>query len=243
VEDYKSLIVGDDIYTLSSAPRLLSCYSNDPQNLIEYFNGLDLEQMSMENKKAILKALAEAYLENNNYSVAFEKYMILSEMAETEEEQLQAQMDIELCRMYEQINARMAAGTDISELQAQKFNTQRMKVTSLRNQLLGRDDYDTAYSSDNQLPYSPLSNYPNPFNPVTTINYSLQKDATANISVYNLLGQKVITLLNERKNSGDYQVRWDGKNSKGNNVSSGVYFYKLEIDGKIVDKNKMLLVK
>lgn len=85
-------------------------------------------------------------------------------------------------------------------------------------------------------------NYPNPFNPLTTINYSLEKRTRVDISVYNLLGQKVGTLVDEVKPAGEYTTYWDGKDDNGSAVASGVYLYKLETD-EYVETKKMILLK
>jgi hypothetical protein len=93
-----------------------------------------------------------------------------------------------------------------------------------------------------------LTNYPNPFNPSTTISFNLNaKDAKdAKIEIYNLKGQKVKTIpviLNEVEESTDqHSVTWNGKDDNGKSVSSGIYFYKLKA-GKLKKTKKMLLIK
>jgi photosystem II stability/assembly factor-like uncharacterized protein len=81
-------------------------------------------------------------------------------------------------------------------------------------------------------------NYPNPFNPSTTINYELRITKYINLKVYNLLGNEVVTLVNEKKPAGSYEVVFTGSN-----FSSGIYFYRLEVDGNIVDTKRMVLLK
>jgi len=71
-------------------------------------------------------------------------------------------------------------------------------------------------------------NYPNPFNPVTSIQYSVSSAHNAipaSLKIYNILGQKVRTLMDELQKAGSYSVVWDGKDDKGNDMSSGIYFY------------------
>jgi hypothetical protein len=70
-------------------------------------------------------------------------------------------------------------------------------------------------------------NYPNPFNPVTKIEYSLNKDVNVEIAVYNITGKKVVSLVNSFQQKGNYSVEWNGTNSNGAVQSSGVYFYKM----------------
>ena len=89
------------------------------------------------------------------------------------------------------------------------------------------------------------ANYPNPFNPETTIRYSLPADQSTYrvvIKIYNVLGQLVITLRDEQQRPGMYQLTWDGWNSMGQAVPSGVYFLTLEA-GNFKATQKMLLVK
>jgi parallel beta-helix repeat protein len=94
-------------------------------------------------------------------------------------------------------------------------------------------------------------NYPNPFNPSTTIVYYLPdvgyQPAEVEIIIYNLLGQRVRTLLKERKYPGKHQVTWDGKDNEGNDLASGIYFYRLIISGTdlypLVKPKKMVLIK
>ncbi|MBN2829731.1 MAG: M6 family metalloprotease domain-containing protein [Candidatus Cloacimonetes bacterium] len=85
-------------------------------------------------------------------------------------------------------------------------------------------------------------NYPNPFNPETTISFDLAHSTQVELTVYNLLGQKVNTLVNEVRESGNHNVVWNGLNEKGKNVSSGVYFYKLQA-GTYTYTKKMILLK
>ena len=87
-----------------------------------------------------------------------------------------------------------------------------------------------------------LYNYPNPFNPTTTIDFSIPKDSGINLSIYNLKGQKVKTLLNEYKEAGKHQVVWNGRDESNKRAASGLYLYKI-ISGKETVTRKMLLLK
>jgi hypothetical protein len=85
-------------------------------------------------------------------------------------------------------------------------------------------------------------NYPNPFNPDTEIRFELPTRAHVNISIYNLLGQRVRVLIDEERSAGYHTVTWDGRNSFGEGVSSGVYLYKMDT-GNSVETKKMMLLK
>ncbi len=85
-------------------------------------------------------------------------------------------------------------------------------------------------------------NFPNPFNPTTNIQYSLPSGGMVKVEIFNSIGQKVNTLVNEMKNAGNHQITWNGKNIYGQDVSSGIYFYKVSKDNFSLTK-KMMLIK
>ena len=87
------------------------------------------------------------------------------------------------------------------------------------------------------------NNYPNPFNPATTIKYALPQAADVELTVYNVVGQVVRTLVAEHQSAGRYVVEWDATNDSGHNLSSGMYFYRLEAGGEFREVKKMLLLK
>ncbi|MCH7820305.1 MAG: T9SS type A sorting domain-containing protein, partial [Candidatus Marinimicrobia bacterium] len=85
--------------------------------------------------------------------------------------------------------------------------------------------------------YSLSQNFPNPFNPTTTITYSLPEAAHVNIQIYNILGERVVTLVNERSDAGSHVVTWNA-----GNAATGIYFYRIRA-GNYHDVKKMLLIK
>lgn len=89
---------------------------------------------------------------------------------------------------------------------------------------------------------SKLINFPNPFNPTTTIEFSIKNDSEVNISIFNIKGQKVKTLVNQDIEVGNHIVVWGGDDNSGKPVSSGVYFYKMNTE-KYQETRKMILMK
>ncbi len=85
-------------------------------------------------------------------------------------------------------------------------------------------------------------NFPNPFNPLTAIRYSVRDRSKVTLTVYNLLGQEVRTLVDEMQEPGYRQVQWDGRDHHGRTVSSGLYLYRLRA-GNFVQTKKMILMK
>ncbi|MDP8231862.1 MAG: choice-of-anchor J domain-containing protein [Candidatus Zophobacter franzmannii] len=100
------------------------------------------------------------------------------------------------------------------------------------------NDGDTNSVPVNQL----ISNYPNPFNPETTIAYEIKNSGPVTLEVYNILGKKVTTLVNEDVTAGQHKVIWNGTDTNNKSVASGVYFYKLT-SGSFEATNKMILMK
>lgn len=90
--------------------------------------------------------------------------------------------------------------------------------------------------------YELRQNYPNPFNPVTTIRYALPEAAHVSITIYNILGRKVLTLVDTDQPAGYHIALWDSKSDQGIDVSSGIYFYRI-IANDFVDAKKMVLLK
>jgi hypothetical protein len=101
-------------------------------------------------------------------------------------------------------------------------------------------------SEDHQLPTTSyqLTNYPNPFNPETTIQFTAEDVESAEVIIYNIKGQKIKTfdvILSGVE--GQSSIIWNGTDDNDKSVSSGIYFYKLKIDGKSMISKKMILLK
>jgi len=109
---------------------------------------------------------------------------------------------------------------------------------------------DTTTSVSNDEDHSPQSprqfsleqNYPNPFNAGTNISYSLTNDVHIQLSVYNIVGEKIAVLDSGKKSTGIYSIFWNGIDSNGNSLPSGLYFYRLEA-GEFKSMKKMFLIK
>jgi hypothetical protein len=120
-----------------------------------------------------------------------------------------------------------------------------MRATVRPEQTTGVGD-----GEDEILPqhFALMQNYPNPFNPTTTILYLLPQAAQVKVSIYNMLGQRVVELANDVQPAGSHQVEWDARNDASQQVASGVYFYRLEahpLDGStpFTSIRKMLFLK
>ena len=85
-------------------------------------------------------------------------------------------------------------------------------------------------------------NYPNPFNPTTTLRYDLPADAKVSLVIYDIMGREVIALVNQIQKAGFKSVVWDGNNSSNQQVSAGMYLYRISA-GEFHSVKKMLLLK
>ncbi len=125
----------------------------------------------------------------------------------------------------------------INELEVVKFGRQRglgtfKDTVKIVNKFTGVKEV-----AEVPLTYALYQNYPNPFNPMTTIKYGIPNSERVTLKIYNILGQEVMTLIDEEQKPGVYELKFDASN-----LASGVYFYRLQA-GKFVDVKKMMLLK
>jgi len=116
-------------------------------------------------------------------------------------------------------------------------------IKKLQSSLLAkRIENKTDILSEMPTKYALSLNYPNPFNPSTTIKYSVPTVSKVKLSIYNMMGQLIKTLVNETKAPGFYYAEWDGTNKQNMRVTSGIYVYRFE-SGNYVQNSKMILLK
>ena len=102
----------------------------------------------------------------------------------------------------------------------------------------------TLIESDESTPseFSITGNYPNPFNPTTTIEFTIPETGFINLSIYNITGQKIRELVSDTMTAGTHSIVWDGRDGNGMMVSSGIYLSRL-VSGGNVTVGRMLLMK
>ena len=120
-------------------------------------------------------------------------------------------------------------------------------MLAIEGQSLGMNKPANDQFAENQPESTPASfkletNFPNPFNPETLIQYQLPEPAHVTLTVYNLLGQKIRTLIDKKQQAGYHSVHWDGRDEMGSSVASGMYFYVLRA-GDFMDVKKMMLLR
>jgi hypothetical protein len=122
-----------------------------------------------------------------------------------------------------------------------------LQTADLRDITNGRDEVALP-GGGGETPYIPvttslLQNHPNPFNPTTMIPYEVATAGHVELSIYDVTGSLVRTLVNEEKGAGRYAATWDGRDSNGSQVHTGVYFYRMTAPGYTSQAKKMLLLK
>ncbi|HMQ70536.1 MAG TPA: PQQ-dependent sugar dehydrogenase [Ignavibacteria bacterium] len=100
-------------------------------------------------------------------------------------------------------------------------------------------------NGDNEVPdgYTLEQNYPNPFNPSTSINYYVPELSKVSLTVYDALGKEIATLVNTNQLPGNYSITWNGKDSRGYNLPSGAYLYRLNAGDNFSETKRMIMVK
>ncbi|MBN2709440.1 MAG: right-handed parallel beta-helix repeat-containing protein [Calditrichaceae bacterium] len=97
----------------------------------------------------------------------------------------------------------------------------------------------------NELPlvFSLSQNYPNPFNPITNIEFQIANYDFVTLKIYDILGRKIITLVNGAKPAGKHTAQWNGKNTAGQQVGSGIYYYQIQTGDRHISAKKMLFIR
>jgi len=90
--------------------------------------------------------------------------------------------------------------------------------------------------------YSLSANYPNPFNPLTKIDFDLPESQKVQLAIFGVDGRRIVTLRNEPMSAGHHSVTWTGRDDRGELVASGIYFYRIQA-GEFRDTRKMVLLK
>lgn len=134
---------------------------------------------------------------------------------------------------------------DIGHLMQYAVNLEKGEKSRSFRIIVGTLEF--AEENTNGIPFIPLEyslsqNFPNPFNPTTSIQYTLSHSAETKLEIFNILGQKVRTLVNEFQKIGTYSIFWDGTDESGKGISSGVYYYRLKANS-FSSVKKMTFVK
>ena len=227
-------------YAISYLPNLQISLNSDMEELLNFLNSIVHEDLELE----VLESKVITNLFNSYFVEAIEiaDYIIIK-YADTI-----ASLFAELDRIYAQWR--------LSQIRSPHSLSEDSSIVKLNDAeyLQNRDilfakilNYNKTEDEGNHVVPPNITkfeamNYPNPFNPETTIKLSLPDNRIVRIDIFNIRGQRVNTLLNENLNQGHHNIIWNGTDSQGREVSSGIYFYKI-IAGTETITNRMLLMK
>jgi hypothetical protein len=128
----------------------------------------------------------------------------------------------------------------------QDISVDKIILVDIMNKKVGEINVEIFYENAPEIPidYSLSQNFPNPFNPTTSVKFSVPKDGFVTLKVYDMIGQEVATLFSGNAQRGTYTLNWNGKDNSGNYVSSGSYIYRMTANtGEFTQSKKMIFLK
>jgi hypothetical protein len=213
------------------------------QSVLDFYQG-QIDITPIEYKYLILLMqdyMAKIYVQLKQYQSAADLISLKLANPESELDSLNAVLDLEIVYHLQSLEeSKKPLITNYTQYNYPDFHTYKRRHIehwNMLQQLLKQtSDYDI-------IPTVPTlnQNYPNPFNPSTTISFSIPTKTTVKIRMYNIKGQLVKELFNDSLERGLHRVVWDGRDSNGNEVGSGVYFYRLSTGGKDTIKKCLML--
>lgn len=224
------------IYALEEDKQALKYYYLNEPNL--HYNG--------EIDKIIDYLTIQCNIKIGNYQEAIDWFEDEISNPESELDSLMSVIDLGYVYMLMEGHDKASVTCRYPQLKPKSMSGYVTKRESILANLFGTVENQEGYTNSNytQQAVRPVLkiNFPNPFNPSTTISFLLPENATCTLDIYNIRGQKVRTLINDAKSAGNYSVFWNGQNDNGKPVSSGLYFYRL-VTPNFSQTRKMLLVK
>lgn len=218
--------------SLTRLPKLYKETDRDLNSLADYYLSLTNQDWNNDDFMKEMIIAVQLLQENLTQARAAAEDMLVN--AETEEEEIYAQIDLALIEEKENSSKGSAAKRSFRKM---------VSTLDKLSDMLNKTEDNNNPDNNNPITAYKMTNYPNPFNPKTVIKYELPAAADIEITVYNVNGQKITTLEKGVKESGSYKTIWNGTDSNGSQVTSGIYFCKLNADGKEIQINKMLLLK
>lgn len=238
----------EQTYVTSAIDGLYRCtmmIPNPAWELTDYFDTKALQYaIDDPTLSAILKDyLAKVFVLNKDFQAAVDLIQLRIDNPISEIDSLRAVLDLEivlqLAAMGEDKRPLTTKYAQYQYPDIQVFDVMHSNNWDKYNRVLHQNDPETM-SLIAPIPQI-QRNYPNPFNPSTTIEFSIPETGRVRVSVYNIKGQKVKDLLNTEMTRGTHRLVWDGKDANSRNVASGIYFIKLESGGKTSIRKAMLM--
>ena len=251
-ETYKAIIdeqlTAEKTYVTSAIDGLYRCTQMIPNPAWELTDYFDAKALQFAIDEPSLSALLEEYLAKTyvlekDFQAAVDLIQQRIDNPICEIDSLRAVLDLEIVLQLAAMEEdKLPLSTKYVQYQypdMQVFDVMHSRNWDRYSELLHQNDSNTA-SLIAPIPQI-QSNYPNPFNPTTTIAFSIPDAGRVRLAVYNIKGQKVKDLINSELPRGNHKLIWDGKDGANRNVGSGIYFLRLESGGKTSIRKAMLL--
>lgn len=230
----------------SASAKHLFALEDDKQALKDYYQTEPNLHYNGEIDKIIDYLTTHCNIKLGNYQEAIAWFEDVISNSESEIDSLMAVIDLGYVYMLMEGDDKASVTCRYPQLKPKTMSEYETNRESILVSLFGAVENQAGYTDSEYTQQAILpvlrSNFPNPFNPSTTISFLLPKDASCTLEVYNIRGQKVKTLINETRFAGNHSVVWTGLDDNGKPVSSGLYFYRLTTPNSIQTK-KMLLLK
>jgi hypothetical protein len=247
---YTSIVTNepDSLYALQSLGRLNSIYAGYPDLLNDLRGIYDAYMVACSDSVLIKGAQAKyAILDRLDglYTEAIQGYEDLLLLSTTEVDSLLCLLDIAYTMqdMYYDDSGKAAPSTMSYQSNGISISTlkdAKHTVDELWGKILAKSEDESIYNAPVPTKLE-LSNYPNPFNPSTTIAFSVPEAGKVRLTVYNIRGQRVRSLIDDNMMRGFHKVIWDGKDNGKHSVSSGLYFVRIDTGNNTVIKKVMML--
>jgi tetratricopeptide (TPR) repeat protein len=230
----------------SASAKHLFALEEDKQALKNYYQTEPNLHYNGEIDKIIDYLTTHCNIKLGNYQEAISWFEDVISNPESELDSLMAVIDLGYVYMLMEGDDKASVTCRYPQLKPKTMSEYETNRESTLVNLFGNVENQAGYTDSeyDQQAIVPVleSNFPNPFNPSTTISFLLPKDAICTLEVFNIRGQKVKTLINETRFAGNHSVVWNGLDDNGKPVSSGLYLYRLTTPNSS-QTNKMLLLK
>ena len=226
------------IKAISVLPYLASRIDYDFSELCALFGW---EELTFPEPIFAMQTLALGNMFTEQYSEAIDYYELIMETSHDEQEQIMAELDQAYC-YYQLVHAGSRSLPSISRRKPTTFHEYLALYDELHGQISPKEEQEKKEDTVPAIIKFSVMNYPNPFNPSTTIYYSLPHESNVELTIYNIKGQKVKTLVKEIKAGGKHRAVWSGTDDLNRVVGSGVYFYRIEAQ-EFTAVKKMILLK
>ncbi|MFC2170646.1 T9SS type A sorting domain-containing protein [Calditrichota bacterium] len=253
IDQYQDLIstYPGSYYAALAPGRITFCTQQLSQsfaNIRSYFLNVADTTKSEYLEISALNSAAWCLVEMEEYEDAEEEYGDLVETAATFEDSILFEISLVMVEI-EELGAGggffkvAATGEDKDRLDAAKTRERVIELYNKADELVSSLHKTTPNGNLNlPLEFKLGDPYPNPFNPTVVIPFSLPKESHIEIAIYNILGERIIRLVNEMRLAGEYKELWDGKNLRGDFLASGIYFVKMETS-KYNKVKKIVMIK